>query len=151
MKRLIKRRAIVKDGQKKYSYIAPRQHQIRRDVCTIITTNRTKKRKRQLVEVEETSTEPTTVKKHEKNTCRHEGCTKWAQKGGVCVKHGAEVTRCRHEGCNNQVQNQGVCQKHGAKKYKYTCTHEGCNNKAQSQGVCFKHGAKKYISTLAGK
>ena len=33
-----------------------------------------------------------------KKTCRHEGCSKYAQKGGVCIRHGAVLKKCSHEG-----------------------------------------------------
>ncbi len=38
--------------------------------------------------------------------CSSEGCTKFAQKGGVCIRHGAKHERCRTEGCTNQVRNE---------------------------------------------
>ena len=44
-----------------------------------------------------------------------EGCTKYAQRGGVCIMHGAKVKLCSHEGCNNQAKKGGVCIMHGAK------------------------------------
>ena len=37
-------------------------------------------------------------------TCNIEGCTNKVQKGGVCVRHGAEIKKCSSEGCTNQVQ-----------------------------------------------
>ena len=75
--------------------------------------------------------------------CSHEGCTKCAIRGGVCVQHGAKVKRCGREGCNNQAQKGGVCMKHGAKvKAKKRCCKEGCTNHAKKGGVCVKHGAK---------
>eukprot|EP00985_Skeletonema_marinoi_P028339 scaffold24583_cov72-Skeletonema_marinoi.AAC.2 len=50
--------------------------------------------------------------------CSSEGCTNYAQKGGVCCscRHGAkvEVKKCSSEGCANQVKRGGVCIKHGA-------------------------------------
>jgi hypothetical protein len=39
--------------------------------------------------------------KVKKYTCSHEGCTNYARRGGVCVRHGAKVKLCRHEGCTN--------------------------------------------------
>ena len=47
--------------------------------------------------------------------CKHEGCTNYSRgKGGVCVKHGANVARkiCSHDGCTNQVKKWGVCRRH---------------------------------------
>jgi len=49
-----------------------------------------------------------------KKTCKHEGCKNIAQKGGVCIKHGAKVKTCSQEGCTNRTQAGGVCVKHGA-------------------------------------
>ena len=50
--------------------------------------------------------------------CGAEGCTNLAQKGGVCIKHGAkvEVKKCSSEGCTNQVRRGGVCRRHGANR-----------------------------------
>eukprot|EP00985_Skeletonema_marinoi_P012869 scaffold6284_cov86-Skeletonema_marinoi.AAC.6 len=75
-------------------------------------------------------------------TCRESGCKKWAQKGGVCMTHGAKVThkRCSAEGCTNQVQTGGVCKRHGAKVKQ--CSIEGCSKQAQKGEVCIRHGAK---------
>jgi len=72
--------------------------------------------------------------------CSHEGCIKNAQKGGVCIKHGAKRTRkvCSNEGCMNWVVKGGVCVRHGAKVKR--CCHDGCNNMAQRGGVCWSHG-----------
>ena len=146
LKRLIKRRAIVKDGQKKYSYIKPWKSI---DICTIITDS-PKKRKRQS-EVEESSehesaaaaaTEPTTVKKRCKPKCSVDGCNSFSRTGySVCTNHGAKTYKytCSHVGCSNKVENSGVCVKHGAKMR--ICKRDGCSNKVQSKGVCFKHGA----------
>ena len=76
-----------------------------------------------------------------KNRCSSEGCTSFAVKGGVCVKHGAKVKLCSSEGCTNQTLKGGVCTKHGAKVK--LCSSEGCSNKAQQGGVCIKHGATR--------
>jgi hypothetical protein len=46
--------------------------------------------------------------------CSREGCSNLAQKGGVCIKHGAKVKLCSSEGCTNKVQKGGVCRRHGA-------------------------------------
>ncbi len=35
--------------------------------------------------------------------CTTEGCTSRAERGGVCIRHGAKVKRCNREGCTNQV------------------------------------------------
>ena len=78
--------------------------------------------------------------KKEYKRCSIEGCTNFAQKGGVCIKHGANVKRCSSEGCTKQAQKGGVCIKHGAKVKQ--CRVEGCTTFAQRGGVCIKHGAK---------
>ena len=35
------------------------------------------------------------------------------------MRHGAKVKRCSSDGCNNQVQKGGVCIKHGANRNPY--------------------------------
>ena len=69
----------------------------------------------------------------------HEGCKNYAQKGGVCIKHGASWTKrtCSHEGCTNQAVQGGVCIKHGAKVK--TCSHDGCTNQSRKGGLCIRH------------
>jgi hypothetical protein len=75
-----------------------------------------------------------TIRKRKR--CSFEGCTKQAQKGGVCVTHGAMVKRCRFEGCTYQAVKGGVCVTHGAKRHVYICTFVGgCTNQAQKGGV----------------
>ena len=71
--------------------------------------------------------------------CRIEGCSNQAQKGGVCVRHGAIRPRCKIEGCSNQAKKQGVCVRHGASFKK--CSSGGCSNRAVKGGVCVRHGA----------
>jgi len=88
--------------------------------------------------------------KRARKVCSQDGCTKRARKGGVCIKHGAEVKTCSHEGCTNQARKEGVCIKHGAKrKGKKTCSHEACTNKSVQGGVCIRHGAKKTVYTCS--
>ena len=72
--------------------------------------------------------------------CSADGCTNYAQQGGVCKRHGAKVKRCSSEGCTNLAQNGGVCVKHGAKVKR--CSSEGCTNIALKGGMCMRHGAK---------
>ena len=142
LKRLIKRNVIVKDGQKKYSYIQPQQS---KDICTVVAnTNRTNKRKRQEErndDVSASTTELTTLKKKKRihPRCSVDGCDNQVVNRGVCVKHGGIHPRCSVDGCNNKALNRGVCIKHGASNP--TCSVDGCSNKVQSKGVCFKHGA----------
>jgi len=152
LKRLIKRDLIVKDGKKKYSYIQPQQQQSSRDICTVIETDKTNKRKRpseeRNVDVSTSTIKPTIVKKRYIYTCTHEGCNNRVVNGGLCVKHGAKRLICKHEGCNNQCTVGGLCIKHGAKKY--TCSHDGCTNQIISRGVCIKHGAKRRTCSHKG-
>jgi hypothetical protein len=64
--------------------------------------------------------------------CSHEGCVNFSVKvGEVYLRHGAKLKRCSREGCSNQVQKGGVCIRHGAKLTKLKrCSHEGCTNNA---------------------
>ena len=45
-------------------------------------------------------------------------------KGGVRIKHGAEVKKCSVDGCENYSQKGGVCVNHGAEVRK--CSVDGC-------------------------
>ncbi len=76
--------------------------------------------------------------------CSSEGCTNQAQKGGVCIKHGAKVVykRCSSDGCTNLALKGGVCVKHGAKFERKLCSSDRCTNQAQKGGVCIKLGQK---------
>jgi hypothetical protein len=76
----------------------------------------------------------------DRERCRHKGCNKYAQKGGVCITHGAKVKRCSFDGCTNHAQKGGVCYTHGATRKQ--CSHERCTNGAIRRGVCWIHGAK---------
>jgi hypothetical protein len=69
--------------------------------------------------------------------CSHEGCAKGVRKGGVCFEHGE---KCSHEGCANGSVKGGVCRRHGAKQK--CCSHEGCAKGVQKGGVCVAHGAE---------
>jgi hypothetical protein len=53
--------------------------------------------------------------------CSCEGCTSYAQSGGVCMRHGATVKLCSQEGCAKQAKNGGVCLMHGAQKKAKLC------------------------------
>ncbi len=79
-----------------------------------------------------------------KKTCSADGCANRAVKGGVCVKHGAQIEykRCSSDGCTNQAVKGGVCIKHGARVERKRCSSEGCTNHVIKGGVCIKHGAK---------
>jgi hypothetical protein len=84
--------------------------------------------------------------------CSYEGCTNQVVKGGVCVTHGAKVTRkhCSHKGCANQAVRGGVCITHGAKMELKRCSVERCNNTSKKGGVCVTHGAEKKRCSLEG-
>lgn len=77
-----------------------------------------------------------------KKQCKIEGCTNQSVKGGVCCKHGAKLKLCSAEGCSNLVQKKGVCNKHGACAYAKICDIEGCTNQARKAGLCRRHGNK---------
>jgi hypothetical protein len=87
--------------------------------------------------------------KQYRKLCSVDVCTNIAQKGGVCIRHGAKITRqlCSIEECSNIAVRGGVCKKHGAKKL---CSTEGCPNQAKNGGVCIKHGAKVKICSEEG-
>ena len=82
--------------------------------------------------------------------CSADGCVKFAQTEGVCVRHGAKVKTktCSSDGCTNIVKNGGVCIKHGAKVK--LCSSEGCTNKIVKGGVCIKHEAKRKLCSSEG-
>ena len=83
--------------------------------------------------------------------CSHEGCTKLARAGGVCVRHGSKLKQCSSEGCTNIVVKGGVCIRHGAKvKYSRCKSVDGCTNFAINGGVCIKHGAE-YVRKKCSK
>ena len=58
------------------------------------------------------------------------------------MKHGAKRKLCSSDGCTNLAQKGGVCVKHGATLTKKKCSSSGCTNLAQKGGVCIKHGAE---------
>lgn len=60
--------------------------------------------------------------KNNRRMCSAEGCHKYARTGGVCVAHGANVTRkiCVVEGCIKFARRGGVCIAHGAKTARST-------------------------------
>ena len=76
----------------------------------------------------------------ERKRCNSEGCVKFAHKGGVCLKHGAKIKRCNNEGCPNFAVKGGVCGRHGAERKR--CSWEGCTNQVVKGGLCIRHGAK---------
>ena len=81
--------------------------------------------------------------------CSHEGCNNKAQKGGVCIRHGAKVKRCSHkgctkQGCTKQAVKGGVCKEHG-KKMMIRCSHMGCIKYARKGGVSNGHLEKSLV------
>ena len=83
--------------------------------------------------------------------CSVDVCTNIAQKGGVCIRHGAKITHklCSKEECNNIAVRGGLCRKHGAKVK--LCSSEGCTTQARPGfEVCIKHGAKVKICSEEG-
>jgi hypothetical protein len=91
-------------------------------------------------------------KKKYRYECFADGCTNKAQKGGVCIKHGAKIERklCSSEGCTNIAVKGGVCKKHGALVERKRCSSKGCTNKVVQGGVCMKHGAKVKLCSIEG-
>jgi hypothetical protein len=59
----------------------------------------------------------------------------------VCIRHGADIKRCGVQGCTNHIVKGGLCIRHGAKITRKRCSSEGCTNQAKKGGVCRRHGA----------
>mmetsp|Transcript_11863 Transcript_11863/g.17942 ORF Transcript_11863/g.17942 Transcript_11863/m.17942 type:complete len:178 (+) Transcript_11863:214-747(+) len=79
----------------------------------------TAKAKRTIPNEESEYTSPpkkTRKQSRSRRLCSHEGCTNYAQKGGVCFSHGAKRKECSYEGCNSGAIRGGVCFRHGAKR-----------------------------------
>ena len=73
--------------------------------------------------------------------CREQGCDKWAQTGGLCVKHGGGWQKpCSVEGCGTLANSRGLCVKHGGGSKK-PCSVDSCDKQAQSgnEGMCKRH------------
>ena len=97
-----------------------------------------------------------TWRKAKRKRWSEEGCTKAAQGGGLCIRHGAPVKRCSHEGCTNGAVRRGLCIRHGAQVKQCShegctngavrahcaliCSHNGCMKLAQRGGICIAHG-----------
>ena len=76
--------------------------------------------------------------------CITAGCTKFAQKLGLCNEHGASkiAKRCIFEGCTNHAkQKGGLCRKHGVRTY---CETGGCNRLATKGNLCNNHRTDYY-------
>ena len=71
---------------------------------------------------------------------KHEGCAKWAVRGGVCIEYGAkeEKNPCSHEGCTNQARKGGFCVAHGTKV-------KGCRHVVK-RGVYKNSNASDHLS-----
>eukprot|EP00984_Skeletonema_dohrnii_P025707 scaffold14875_cov71-Skeletonema_dohrnii-CCMP3373.AAC.3 len=95
-----------------------------------------KKRKEVSVAATNESSPP---KKKYRYECRVDDCTNHAQKGGVCIRHGATVKQCSVGNCTNNALKGGVCHRHGAQRN--LCSREGCTNHAKKGGLCRRHGA----------
>jgi len=79
-------------------------------------------------------------KKRVRKRCSVDSCTNIVVKGGLCLRHGAQVNRCSVDECTNKRVKGGVCIKHGAKTK--LCSVSNCTNNALKGGVCWRHGAK---------
>ena len=82
--------------------------------------------------------------KYGRKFCKVEGCTSYAQKKGVCCRHGASFTKkkCMTLGCTNQIVKSGLCVAHGANRKRKICSHNGCSTFAVKNNLCMRHGAK---------
>ena len=94
----------------------------------------------------------TPKKRNGRRLCSVAECQNFAQKGGICVKHGATQTRknCSREGCTSYAVQGGVCIAHGAKSVHPKCSREGCSNTVVNGGVCVSHGAKRKMCPCEG-
>ena len=74
-----------------------------------------------------------------KKRCSYEGCTKYAQRGGVCKRHRADVRRKRgsYEEYTNPAEKGGVWKRHKVSVERYS--DNGHTGVAQG-GVCARHG-----------
>lgn len=90
-----------------------------------------------------TTSSPSTnyVPKTKRRSCNFPNCTRYAQRHGVCCKHGANLKKkqCSHPNCTNQAKKGGICVKHGAKiplcKWIDPVTFETCPNHAKKRYV----------------
>nr|CAD7433551.1 unnamed protein product [Timema monikensis] len=73
--------------------------------------------------------------------CKEEGCVKFAQGGGFCMKHGGIQAKCKEECCTKYAQGGGFCIKHGGTHTK--CKEESCTKYALGGGFCMKHGGTR--------
>jgi hypothetical protein len=55
-----------------------------------------------------------------KKPCSVEGCSTYANKRGLCGKHGGR-TKCREDGCSKHAQSGGLCMAHGGQRRSSKC------------------------------
>jgi len=73
-------------------------------------------------------------------TCKRDGCAEIVKrKGNVCEKCKPHHAKCRHEGCTKLSQGGGLCIEHGARPKRYECNEEGCSKRAIKGGYCWSH------------
>ena len=58
-----------------------------------------------------------------KKPCSVEGCSTYANKRGLCSKHGG-YTGCREEGCSKVARAGGLCTAHGGDRKRKPCSVE---------------------------
>jgi hypothetical protein len=78
-----------------------------------------------------------------RSRCKSEGCTNFAIKGRVCIRHGAKYVRkkCSSEGCTRYAQKKGVCIKHGAIMNRSKLSRGDKKNRKGERGLCQSHDA----------
>jgi hypothetical protein len=82
----------------------------------------------------------------QRKRCSFEGCCKQAQRGGLCIRHGAQSFCSEVIGCATSAQEGELCTSPETniatkdRRYK-KCSWEDCDKLAQKGGVCYSHGA----------
>nr|CAD7604981.1 unnamed protein product [Timema genevievae] len=78
--------------------------------------------------------------------CKVEDCSKYAKKGGRCLKHGGTdiPKRCKSEDCPKLAMRGGYCVPHGGTEYRKRCQVEDCSKLAVKGGRCVAHGGTAY-------
>ena len=87
-----------------------------------------------------------------KKLCSSAGCKNLARPGKVvCVKHGAPDSRkkCSVLDCTSNSQKGGLCIKHGANVKK--CNILGCKNHSKKGGLCYRHAGEIFDRVPAPK
>ena len=72
--------------------------------------------------------------------CSHAGCTTYAIRGEVCMRHGVKRKEYSHDGCTENSQRGGLYIRHGTMHKR--CSHEGFSNRAIKGGVCMRPEGK---------